>query len=62
MERSAETYQVQFIKHEITEAGYVEYLVKIIAPGGFSFHFKDRYSSMHNFQSLLKKSLPVNVY
>jgi PX domain len=34
----------------------------VIAPGNFSFTFRDRYSSMHNFQSLLKKSLPLSVF
>ena len=52
---------MQFIKHVPTEQGYVVYLVKVIAPGGHSFHFKDRYSSMRNFQSLLKKSLSLAV-
>jgi hypothetical protein len=42
-----------------TDQGYIVYLVKVIAPGGHSFHFKDRYSSMRNFQSLLRKSLSV---
>jgi hypothetical protein len=31
-------------------------------PGGFSLHFKDRYSSMRAFQSLIKKSFTVHVF
>ena len=51
-----------FIKHEETADGHIEYLVKINAPGGHSFHFRDRYSSMRAFQSLIKKNSPVNVF
>ncbi len=37
------TFKVQFIKFEVN-GGYADYLVKIIAPGGITFHIKDRYS------------------
>ena len=63
VERTSDTaYQVQFIKHQKNEQNFIDYLIKVIAPGNHSFHFKDRYSSMRNFSSLLKKSLPVQVY
>jgi hypothetical protein len=62
MERSSDDYQVTFIKHEETANGHIEYLVKVNMPGGFSLHFKDRYSSMRAFQSLIKKSFTVHVF
>ncbi len=36
--------------------------MKINTPGGYSFHFKDRYSSMRAFQSMIKKSFNVSVF
>jgi hypothetical protein len=62
MERSSDDYQVTFMKHEESAEGHIEYLVKINAPGNYSFHFRDRYSSMRAFQSMIKKSFPVNVF
>ncbi len=49
VEKSSENYQVQFVKHVITDQNFAEYTAKIIAPGGFAFQFKDRYSSMRDF-------------
>jgi len=62
MERSSEDYQVTFIKRQETADGHVEYLVKVNAPGGHSFHFRDRYSSMRAFQSMIKKTFSVNIF
>lgn len=53
---------MQFIKHTLTQEGYVEYLVKVIAPGNYSFHFKDRYSRMRSFQSMLKKQFNLATF
>ena len=39
------TYSVKVIKHDVVR-DYAEYLVKIVAPNGISFHIKDRYSSI----------------
>jgi hypothetical protein len=33
-----------------------------MAPGGTIFHIKDRYSSMRNFQSLIKKQFNLKTY
>ena len=49
MDRSSDDYQVTFIKHEESQEGHIVYLVKVNTPGGFSFHFRDRYSSMRAF-------------
>ncbi len=54
VEASTETYKVQFVKHEVQD-GHASYLVKVVAPGNIIFHIRDRYSSMRNFQSLIKK-------
>lgn len=56
--QSQDIYKVQFISYEVKN-GYAEYYIKIIAPGNISFHLRDRYSSMKNFQSLIKKNLPM---
>lgn len=53
-DNSADTYRVQFVKHEILD-GHASYLIKVVAPGNIIFHIRDRYSSMRNFQSLFKK-------
>lgn len=42
-------YQVVFVKHDQTQEGWIEYLVKVMAPGNFSFHIRDRYSRMRSF-------------
>ena len=52
---NTDTYQVQFIKHQQTPDGYIEYLIKVMAPGSHVFHIKDRYSRMRMFQSQVKK-------
>jgi hypothetical protein len=62
MERSSDEYQVTFIKHQKVADGHVEYLVKVNAPGGHFFHFRDRYSSMRAFQSIVKRNLAVNIF
>jgi len=54
VESTTETYKVQFVKHEIQD-GYATFLIKVVAPGNIIFHIRDRYSSMRNFQSLIKK-------
>lgn len=55
------SYKVQFIKFDISR-GYALHTFKIIGPNNISFHMQDRYSSMKNFASLIKKSLPVRSF
>ena len=43
------------------EEGHANFVYKVVAPLGISFHIKDRYSSMRQFQSLLKKDLDDKV-
>ena len=44
-----------------TDNGYADFVAKILAPNGMSFHIVDRYSSMRKFQSLLRNSLSDTV-
>ncbi len=63
MERtSQEGYQVSFVSHTTTGDGWVEYMVRITAPGGHTFHIKDRYSSMRSFQSQVKKQFNLATF
>jgi hypothetical protein len=39
------TYKVQMIKYEV-EDGHADFIFKVVAPNGVSFHVIDRYSSM----------------
>ena len=56
-----DTYKVKFINYQVN-AGYAGYLIKVIGPGNISFHLRDRYSSMRNFVSALKKTLPMRSF
>lgn len=44
-----------------TDTGHADYIFKVVGPIGYSFHIRDRYSSMREFQSLLKKDLDNGV-
>ncbi len=48
------------IKHTV-ENGHADFVFKVVGPNGCSFHIRDRYSSMREFQSLLKKDLDNSV-
>ena len=41
--------------------GHADFIFKVVGPNGVSFHIIDRYSSMRQFQSLLKKDLNDSV-
>ena len=48
-------FKSTFIKYD-TQKGFTEYYIKIIAtPGNINFDIQDRYSSMREFFSSLKK-------
>lgn len=61
VESSNEGYKVQFVKYDLTR-GHCEYLIKVMGPGGNTFHIKDRYSSMRNFQSIIKRNFNLKAY
>ena len=52
---------MQFIKYEI-QNGFAVYLVKVMAPNSITFHIRDRYSSMRNFQSMLRKKFSLKTF
>lgn len=43
------SYKVVMVKVK-TDNGYADFVAKILAPNGMSFHIVDRYSSMRKFQ------------
>ena len=53
-------YKVQMIRYN-SQDGHADFIFKVVAPNGVSFHIMDRYSSMRQFQSLLKKDLDDSV-
>lgn len=40
-----------------TDDGHADFIFKVVGPNNISFHIKDRYSSIRQFQSLLRKDL-----
>lgn len=62
VEKSSEGYQVQFISHTQAGGGFIEYHVKITAPGNFVFHIRDRYSSMRAFQAQVKNGFSLSIF
>ena len=53
-------YKVQMIKYS-KDGGHAEFFFRVLGPNQISFHVIDRYSSMRQFQSLLKKDLDDSV-
>ncbi len=48
---------IQFVK----SGGHADFVFKVVGPNSVSFHCKDRYSSMREFQSMLKKNLDNSI-
>jgi hypothetical protein len=61
VDSAQDTYKVKFINFTVNP-GYAGYLIKVIGPGGITFHLRDRYSSMRGFVSALKKTLPTRSF
>ena len=53
---NAVDFNVSVVKHQVTREGHAEYIIKVIGPRDISFHLKDRYSSIREFQSMVKKA------
>jgi hypothetical protein len=51
------SYNVSVVNYEVVNGDYAVYLIKVVGPNNCSFHIRDRYSSIRNFQSTIKKSL-----
>lgn len=47
--------------HYTVNGGHAEFVFKVMGPNGISFNLRDRYSSMREFQSMLKKNLDNSV-
>ena len=45
----------------IVSGGHADFVFKVVGPNSVSFHIKDRYSSMREFQSMLKKNLDNSI-
>ena len=54
---NAVDFNVSVVKHQVTREGHAEYIIKVIGPRDISFHLKDRYSSIREFQSMVKKQI-----
>ena len=45
------------VKFEVTAQGYAIYTIKVVGPRDISFHIKDRYSSLREFQAMVKRTI-----
>jgi hypothetical protein len=54
------TYKVQPVKY-LVNGDHADFVFKVVGPSNMSFHIKDRYSSLRQFQSLIKKDLDESV-
>lgn len=55
---NAVNYKVTVVKYEITRTGgHAEYIIKVVGPQDIAFHLRDRYSSLREFQSMIKRNI-----
>ena len=54
---NAVNYKVTVVKYEISRQGFAEYFIKVVGPSDIAFHIKDRYSSLREFQSMIKRNI-----
>ena len=55
---NAVDFNVSVVKHTVERDGFANYVVKVVVqPREISFHLKDRYSSMREFQSMVKRQI-----
>ena len=54
---NAVSYKATVVKYEITRQGHAEYIIKVVGPSDISFHLRDRYSSLREFQSMIKRNI-----
>ena len=51
-------FKVKVVKYDIVQDGnYALYEIKVIGPKDFSFHLQDRYSSLRDFQAMVKRQI-----
>jgi len=49
-------FSVAVVKHELS-TNICTYTIKVVGPRSISFHIRDRYSSLREFQSMVKRSI-----
>lgn len=52
--------RVQIVKYELVNVNgtqHATYLIKVVGPRDISFHIKDRYSSLRDFQDMIKRNI-----
>ena len=52
---NAVDFKAQVVKYEISPQNFAVYILKIVGPRDISFHLKDRYSSLREFQAMVKR-------
>ncbi len=45
------------VNFEVTRDNYANYTIKVVGPRDISFHIKDRYSSLREFQAMVKRQI-----
>jgi len=50
-------YKVTVVKYELTPQNYAQYTIKIVCPRDISFLIRDRYSSLREFQQMVKRHI-----
>ena len=50
-------FKISIVKHDVVDNAYAVYLIKVVGPKDIAFHIRDRYSSIREFQSMVKKNI-----
>ena len=45
------------VKYEISPENYAVYIIKVVGPRDISFHVRDRYKSLRDFQAMVKRKI-----
>lgn len=53
--QSSVTLKVTVVNYEVTRDNFCNYTIKVVGPRDISFHIKDRYSSLREFQAMVKR-------
>lgn len=59
VESKDDSLQMKFLEWD-QQRGFTMYHIRVEGPNGKTFHIKDRYKSMRQFQSFLKRQLPAS--
>jgi len=50
-------FKVTVVSHEVNEENYAVYVILVVGPRDISFHLRDRYSSIREFQAMVKRQI-----